>query len=373
MAIQRIFRTIPLLATVAAIGAAAGLLYAELTGARSLLAGSIYGAVIAVTVLTVERGLVFRRVQQRMRQWPTFIYVPVMEVISVVLALVGFAIGGAICWTAGLVRDSLADATIPTLQALIYSLLIAAVLVSFTRMRDLLGHEVFKNLLLGRYHRPVEERRIFLFLDVVGSTAFARCHGDLRAQSYLAAVFAAIAEPVRQHGGSIDDYIGDMAMITWPEPKGIEQGRCVACVFAILSTFEANRSAWLARFGHVPEFHAALHGGNIVTAEIGIDRHKISYFGDVVNTTARIEALCRQLGAPVLVSAELLARIPTLPAGIRAFPRGEHILKGLDHAVGIFSLKPIPASDLRSVPPPVSAAEPSLVADQRRLGLRSAP
>ena len=67
--------------------------------------------------------------------------------------------------------------------------------------------------------------------------------------------------------------------------------------------------------GTVPRLRAALHGGSIVTAEVGVDRHKIAYFGDAVNVTARIESLCRPLGTEILVSDDLLARIARLPAG----------------------------------------------------------
>ncbi len=46
--------------------------------------------------------------------------------------------------------------------------------------------------------------------------------------------------------------------------------------------------------GQVPRLRAALHGGTIITAEIGIDHHKITYFGDTINTTARLESFARR-------------------------------------------------------------------------------
>ncbi|RZK87919.1 MAG: adenylate/guanylate cyclase domain-containing protein, partial [Methylobacterium sp.] len=127
---------------------------------------------------------------------------------------------------------------------LAYSLAVSALLVFVVRMRDLIGGEVFVNFLVGRYHKPVREERIFLFLDVVGSTAFAETHGDLRAQEYLGAIFATLAEPVRRNAGSTDDYIGDLAMITWPMARGLKDARCVACVFDVLDRIEADAAAW---------------------------------------------------------------------------------------------------------------------------------
>jgi adenylate cyclase len=332
-------RVLPFLLVIAAAGAGAGLLYSALTNGSSYAAGAVYGACIGVCISSFERGVLLPRLQARARRWPTPVYIPAIEVVTVVLAVAGYAAGGLVNWLFRLTPDRLAKAVVPTPMAVVYSLLIAAVLVTLTRVRDLLGHEVFTSLLTGRYHRPVEERRIFLFLDVVGSSAFARRHGDLHAQAFLGAIFAAIADPVLQHRGAVDDYVGDMVMITWPEARGLAESRCVTCVFAIHQRIEEQRPMWLDRFGQVPRFHAALHGGPVVTAEVGVDRHKISYFGDVVNTTARIEALCRQLGRPFLISTDLLARLPALPPGLSATDCGEHAVKGHDHKLGVASLQ----------------------------------
>ncbi|MGU3541317.1 adenylate/guanylate cyclase domain-containing protein, partial [Methylobacterium sp. A54F] len=94
-----------------------------------------------------------------------------------------------VVWALGHTTDSLAVAVKITPRVLAYSLAVSAPLVFVVRMRDLIGGEVFVNFLIGRYHKPVAEERTFLFLDVVGSTASAETHGDLRAQEYLSAVF----------------------------------------------------------------------------------------------------------------------------------------------------------------------------------------
>lgn len=115
-------------------------------------------------------------------------------------------------------------------------MVVCAAFVFLFRIRDLIGGEVFTSLIVGRYHRPISEERVFLFLDLVGSTAYARDHGDLPAQEFLKAVFAAIAEPVWQYRGQVDDYIGDQVIISWPIERGPEQAQCTACTFAIFET-----------------------------------------------------------------------------------------------------------------------------------------
>ncbi|KQP47245.1 adenylate/guanylate cyclase domain-containing protein [Methylobacterium sp. Leaf106] len=318
----------------------AGLLYDLLfANGASPLAGVIYGLAVGATTLAFDRGLIFGGLQARLRQLPAKIYVLTAELAYVLMIASGIALGGLVVWALGLTGDALRDAVKITPRVLAYSLAVSAMLVFVIRMRDLIGGEVFVNFLVGRYHRPVREDRIFLFLDVVGSTAFAETHGDLKAQAYLGAVFAALAEPVRRNHGSTDDYIGDMAMITWPMERGLKDARCVACVFDVLDRIEAEAAAWQARFGVVPRLRAALHGGSIVTAEVGVDRHKIAYFGDTVNVTSRIEALCRPLGTEILISDDLLARLPRLPEGVHARSLGAHALRGRGQPLAVSTLE----------------------------------
>ncbi|WP_375462722.1 adenylate/guanylate cyclase domain-containing protein [uncultured Methylobacterium sp.] len=318
----------------------AGMVYnLVFVGGTSLLAALIYGLAVGATVLAFDRGLILSGLQTRLRRLPAMLYVPAAELLYVLMIALGCALGGLVVWAFGLTGETLASAVRITPRVLAYSLAVSALLVFVVRMRDLIGGEVFVNFLVGRYHKPVREERIFLFLDVVGSTAFAETHGDLRAQEHLGAIFAALAEPVRRNAGSTDDYIGDMAMITWPMRRGLKDARCVACVFDVLDRIEAESAAWTARFGAVPRLRAALHGGSVVTAEVGVDRHKIAYFGDAVNVTARIEALCRPLRAGILISQDLLDRLDALPPGIRARSLGAHALRGRGQPLSVAVLE----------------------------------
>jgi adenylate cyclase len=254
-------------------------------------------------------------------------------------------VAGTFLWLIGVIRGPYRSEVLHVpVEVILYSLAVSAVLVFVMRMSDLIGRDMFVNLLLGRYHRPVREERVFLFVDVVGSTAFADAFGDLRAQDYLGGFFAALAEPVQRFRGAIDDYVGDLAIITWPITVGIANARCVECVFAIEDEIARHRQRWLQRFGSVPRFRAALHCGPVVTAEVGIDKHKISYFGDAVNTTARLEALSSELGATVLISADLYQRLPALADGITAKQLGSHAIRGRANKLEVLALSRLPIS-----------------------------
>jgi len=81
----------------------------------------------------------------------------------IVFIAIGNVIAGTLCWGLGMMRDTTwRDAAMLPFNALVFSLVIVAAFVFVTRMRDLLGAEVFRNLLLGRYHRPAEEERVFV-------------------------------------------------------------------------------------------------------------------------------------------------------------------------------------------------------------------
>ena len=337
---------------IVALSAVAGIVYKLLFGFGPVWPAVLYGAAIGTVVSAFERGVLLPGLRARIRRLPTLLFVPAAELTYAAMIVVGHTVGGLAVWTAGHAEDDqglLGALTLPP-KVLLYSLCASALLVSLVRVRDLIGAETLVNLLVGRYRRPVAEERVFLFVDLVGSTAYAQRNGNLRAQEFLSALFAAMAEPVARHRGAIDDYVGDMALITWPLARGVAEARCAACVFAILDAIEAEAEAWLREFGEVPRLRAALHGGSVVTAEVGVDRHKIAYFGDTVNTTARLEALARTLEAPVVISTELLARLPGLPPDVQARPLGRHALRGRAEPIQVAAL------ERRAEAPPLSRA-----------------
>jgi adenylate cyclase len=172
----------------------------------------------------------------------------------------------------------------------------------------------------------------------VGSTAFAEKFGDLRTQQFFGSIFGAFAEEVRIHRGSIDDYIGDAAIITWTMKRGLKNAACVRCVFSILDRFKSNADTWMREFGCVPQLRVAIHGGHIVTAEIGVDHRKITYFGDTINTTARLEGLGKTLNRGVLISADLAGRL-IMPLELKLEPLGEYDLKGRGQKLGVIALE----------------------------------
>ena len=87
----------------------------------------------------------------------------------------------------------------------------------------------------------------------------------------------------------------------------------------------------------VPEFRIGMHGGSVVASEVGDDKREIVYFGDTINTAARLEQMCKQLKRAFLVSGELLGRM-RLSSDMLTEELGTMELRGKQRQVRILSL-----------------------------------
>lgn len=222
-------------------------------------------------------------------------------------------------------------------QDMIASLAVAIALNTILRVRSLVGGRVLMNFLLGRYHRPLREQRVFMFLDLANSTRLSEELGDVRVQSLIGRFFFDIAKPIADHGGETHRYIGDEIVVTWPFSVATQDARCVHCVFGIQDLIASRLSYYEMEFGVVPEFRVGLHGGTVVASEVGDDKREIVYFGDTVNTAARLQALYKDKERDFLVSGDFLNAI-TLPPETEAQCMGEVELRGKVKSVRIFAM-----------------------------------
>ena len=180
------------------------------------------------------------------------------------------------------------------LRDVAFSLFASVVILFVVQMHRIVGGRVLANIVLGRYYRPVREDRVFLFLDLKESTALAQRLGDVGVQALIARVFFDIDAIVLEHGGETHAYIGDEVIITWPLAECVDDARCLACVFAIEDTIAERGDEYRDRFGVAPAFRAGLHGGSVVASQFGDSKQGIAYFGDTINTAARIGGSARR-------------------------------------------------------------------------------
>ena len=172
------------------------------------------------------------------------------------------------------------------------------------------GPGVFRDFLLGRYFRPRREERIFMFLDLRSSTTIAEQLGEVTYFRLIQELFREVTPAILENRGQIYQYVGDEIVISWPMEAGLNQGRCLKCFLDIEQLLKDKADYYQAEYGHQPTFKAGLHYGHVMAGEVGVVKREITFSGDVLNTTARIQSKCNELGVNVLLSEKLLKVLP---------------------------------------------------------------
>lgn len=216
--------------------------------------------------------------------------------------------------------------------------LLSMPLVSFVgAVSRKMGPGVLVSWLLGRYHLPRQEERVFMFLDLKGSTALGEQLGDLKFSALIRDFFSDLADPIAQSHGEVSHYIGDEAVISFRPERALAKADCILCHFRCKAALKAEAAHYLEEYGFLPDFKSGLHMGPVVTTEVGINKSEIVFHGDVLNTTSRIQGKCNDLETDLLVSESVMERAP-LPPGLTARSLGPHELKGKQERVVLFSV-----------------------------------
>ncbi|THH40482.1 adenylate/guanylate cyclase domain-containing protein [Neolewinella litorea] len=215
--------------------------------------------------------------------------------------------------------------------------IVIALSIVYAQVSEVIGHTTLLNLLTGTYHHPNEEDRIYLFLDMRSSTTIAEQLGHRRYFDLLKTYYEDLADAVVRHEGEVYLYVGDEMIVSWKLRDGLEDNNCVRCFFALENDLRARAEWYLEEFGLKPSFKAGLHCGTVTTGEVGVLKRHVMFTGDVLNATARIQALCNTVGVDLLISRPLLK---ALPLGKGWHPRsvGKYELRGKREELELFTV-----------------------------------
>lgn len=242
----------------------------------------------------------------------------------------------------------------PEVQIAVVFCFIAVIVTSgIYQISRKMGPGVLRGWMMGRYHQPREEERIFMFLDMKDSTTLAEKLGAIRFSALVRDFFADLTSPVIETKAEISHYIGDEAVLTWRVKNGLEDANCLRIFDFFQERLEKRRAHYERAYGLVPEFKAGAHIGPVVATEVGELKSEIVYHGDVLNTAARIQSMCNALGSPFLVSGDLQARL-----GKEMTSLGRHLLKGKEHDIEIFAVIPPTVQGGEAVTPQINEASP---------------
>ena len=291
--------------------------------------GALVGAVIGSILSTLEVFVLSAPLGAPLRRTPFPVHVAIKTLVYLIVILFALGLGAAVFPVPGEHGIDRQDVQ--------FSLAAAFVFTFIYDMNRLLGQNVLLNFVTGRYHRPRVETRVFLFIDMEGSTGFAERLGPLAFHRLLNRFVVDLTEPIAAARGEIHSYVGDELIATWKLDEGIAQAHCVTACFAAMDRLARLAPEYVSEFGATPNFRAGLHCGPVVTGEMGSLKKEIVFLGDTVNTTARIQEMCRQTGDRVLASADLVDRLE-LPPGVAKRSLGGLRLRGKENDVALYAL-----------------------------------
>ena len=203
-------------------------------------------------------------------------------------------------------------------------------------INDKFGQGVLWDMITGKYHRPKSEERVFMFLDMKDSTMIAERLGNKRYHAFLKDVFSDITNAIIANLGQIYQYVGDEVVISWPLKVGLIDNRCINCFFDVQATLNSLKQKYIEAYSVVPVFKAGIHHGVVVAGEIGVIKRDITYSGDTLNTTARMQAMCNNHQTKLLVSESLAKQLQLERYQLR--PIGAIDLKGKQQAIELIAV-----------------------------------
>jgi adenylate cyclase len=200
------------------------------------------------------------------------------------------------------------------------------------RVAHFIGLRTLLDLVIGTYHRPVEERKVLLFLDINGSTALAERLGALTMRSLVRKFLSDVSQPIVDYGGEIYLYKGDGLIAVWNWADAVKADAILKAVDAMFVAVAKQRDAYQRLFGAVPHFRVGIHGGPVIVSEQGDAKRSIGIYGDAINIAARMEEAARAHDVRCVIS-EIVAQ--ALENRSRVRPIGTEQVKGISAPVAI--------------------------------------
>ncbi len=201
-----------------------------------------------------------------------------------------------------------------------------------------LGRDAARRVLSGETSRGQGRlvRAGVFYADLKGFTALTDRFPAERVIGNLNDYFDVVATSVLKHKGEVLKFIGDGVLAAFNIDGNSPARACCQALHAALAALDGLTTANEER--EVPlEAGVALHYGDVVYGNIGSEtRLDFTVIGAAVNEATRIEALCRTLDRPLLISADF-AKVCTCHPLVSL---GRHRLRGVAAAQEIFTVAP---------------------------------
>jgi adenylate cyclase len=189
-----------------------------------------------------------------------------------------------------------------------------------------------------------EDREItMMFMDIRDFTTISESLSSTSLVSFLNTLLTGLSRHIIESDGTLDKFIGDSIMAFWNAPVDVDEhpARAARCALKMRETLRDLNATGALGLDRKVAIGIGINTGIACVGEIGAEnRFNYSAVGDSVNTTARIESMCKDVGFDILISgatAGLLTGFAMLEAGSRSL-KGKSTKTALYLLVGDESL-----------------------------------
>lgn len=146
-----------------------------------------------------------------------------------------------------------------------------------------------------------------LFVDIRDSSALGIEMDPRRLARFITAFRRRVIDAAARHGGVVDKFIGDGALLLFgvPAPGPDDSARALACGRTLLDLVER----WNAKRGFSPPVRVGvgIHAGEVFCGVVGDEgRIEFTVLGEAVNVAARLEQATKTLGRSLLASRDVV-------------------------------------------------------------------
>jgi adenylate cyclase len=195
---------------------------------------------------------------------------------------------------------------------------------------------------LARYHSPVivdmlaasanpsfegRQDAAILFVDIAGFTSRIEKMAPEETVRFLRDFHGRIERAMLAHGGVLEQFMGDGAMVVFGVPRpGPESAAAALAAARDLFADIRQRNEELVAEGEAPfRISVGIHYGPVIVARLGgPTQAQLSTSGDTVNVASRLENLTREHRAAIAISGEVYEAVKT--AGEAALLEGFELL-----------------------------------------------
>jgi adenylate cyclase len=177
-----------------------------------------------------------------------------------------------------------------------------------------------------------------LFSDIRGFTTLTEELGAQGTVSLLNEYFTIMVDCIQKEGGMLDKFIGDAIMAAFGVPMAHDddEDRAVRSAIAMIGALNTWNIKRLGEGKKPVRMGIGINTDTIVSGNIGSPRRMdYTLIGDGVNLASRLESLCKQYHASILISENTYRR---LRGTYRVRELDRVVVKGKTETVGIYEI-----------------------------------